>query len=69
MHAGRSSWFRSKDGIFVFEFFIGVGKFKVPETVNDIPNRPWDGVRIRIIFTEIVNNKVLTGGMTAGINR
>ena len=69
VHAGRSSWLRTKNGILIFEFFVGVGKVKIPKAVNDIPCGTRDGIRNRIVFTKICNNKVLVGGMTAGINR
>ena len=45
------SWLRSKDRICAFQFFIGVGKVKIPKAVNDIPCGTGDGIRIRIIFT------------------
>ena len=51
MHAGRSSWLRSTDRISVFKLFIGVGKVKIPKTVNDVPCRAGYGIRVRIIFT------------------
>ena len=49
--AGRSSWLRSTDRISVFKLFIGVGKVKIPKTVNDVPCRAGYGIRVRIIFT------------------
>ena len=69
MHAGRSSWLRSKDGISVFKFFISIGKVEIPKTVNDVPCRTGQGIRVRIIFTQIFDNKVLVVGMTATVNR
>ena len=51
VHAGRSSWLRTKNGILIFEFFVGVGKIKIPKAVNDVPCRAGNGIRIRIIFT------------------
>ena len=51
VHAGRSSWLRSTDRISVFKLFIGVGKVKIPKTVNDVPCRAGYGIRVRIIFT------------------
>ena len=69
VHAGRSSWLRSTDRISVFKLFIGVGKVKIPKAVNDIPCGVGDGIRVRIVFTKISNNKVLVVGMTATINR
>ena len=69
MHAGRGSWSGAKNRVSVFEFFIGVRKIKIPKTVNDIPCRACNGIRIRIIFTKISNNKVLVVGMTATVNR
>ena len=51
VHAGRGSWLRSKDRICAFQFFIGVGKVKIPKAVNDIPSGAGDGIRIWIIFT------------------
>lgn len=42
---------------------------KYIETFNDIPGGSGKGTRIRVIFTKIFSNKVLIGGMTAGISR
>ena len=39
--------------------------FKVPKTFDDTPGRTGKGIRIRIIFTKISNNKVLVVRMTA----
>lgn len=69
VHAGRSSWLGAKYRISIFELFIDVGKVKIPETVNDVPCRMGNGIRVRIIFTKISNNKVLVVGMTATVNR
>ena len=43
--------FASSLQILIFEFFIGVGKIKIPKAVNDVPCRAGNGIRIRIIFT------------------
>lgn len=69
MHTGRNSWFRTKDGIFRPEFLIGIRKIEIPETVDDIPCGTCNGVRFRIKFTKISNNKVLVVSMTATVNR
>jgi hypothetical protein len=69
MHTGRSSGFRTKDGIFAAKQFISISQVKSPEALNNIPGGSGNRGRIRIIFTEIFNNKVLIGGMTARINR
>lgn len=37
------------------------------ETFNDIPGGTRNQIGIRIIFTKIISNKVLIGGMAAGI--
>lgn len=50
-------------------FFMGVGKIKIPKTVNDVLCVTGNGIRIRIIFKKICDNKVLVGDMTAGTNR
>ncbi len=69
LHAGGSPWLRAKDGILRTQEFIGIGQVEVPEAVDDVPGGTRDGVWIRIIFTEICSNKILVGGMAAGINR
>ena len=51
MHAGRRPGLRTKDRVSVFKLFIGVGKVKIPKTVNDVPCRAGYGIRVRIIFT------------------
>lgn len=69
LHAGRGSWFWPIDGMFAAEKLIGVGKIKIPETFDDVPSRACDRIRVRIMFTEIHNNKVLVSGMAARVNR
>ena len=69
LHTGRSPWFGAKNGVFVTEQFICIGQIEIPKARNDIPCRFREYMGIRIIFTKIFNNKVLIGGMAAGINR
>ena len=62
VYAGRSSWLRTKDRISIFKFFVGVGKVEIPKTVNNVPCRAGKGIRVRIIFTQMIDNKVLVVG-------
>ena len=69
LHAGGSSGNRTILGIFAFQHLICVRKIKIPETVNDIPDITGNGIRVRIIFTNIFNNKVLLVRVAATVNR
>jgi hypothetical protein len=69
MHARRDPWFWPVLGIFGLHELIGKREIKIPKSVNDIPSRTSEFIRIRIIFTKHFNNKSLIGGMTARINR
>ena len=69
VHTGRSSGFRTKDGIFAAEQFISISQVKSSEAFHNIPGGSGNRGRVRIIFTEIIYKKVLIGGMTARINR
>ena len=69
LHTGGSSWFRAKDRILWTQEFIRIGQVEIPKAFDDIPGGTREGVWRRIIFTEICSNKILVGGMAAGINR
>lgn len=68
MNVGRSTEFRTEYRIPIFHKSIGIVKIKNPEMLNNILGATSDGIWAWIIFTKILNNKVLIGGITAGIN-
>jgi hypothetical protein len=45
-----------------------MGQFKIPEAINDRPDRHRDSIGIRIVFTHEIQDVVLLGGMAAGIS-
>lgn len=69
LHAGQSSWSRSKLGILGSKQFISVRKLEAPEMFNGIICITGKNIQIRILFMKISNNKVLVVSMAAAINR
>ena len=69
-HVGRKPWLRAEIRIAVLHNGVYFGEVKVPEFLHDFPCGSRKGVSgIRIIFTELLQNTVLVGGMTANVNR
>ena len=69
-HAGRQSWFRSKNGIAIPHQVIHGRQIQGPELLHDIPCGGIKGSEgIWIVFTKLFQNMFLVGGVSAGVNR
>lgn len=67
---GREPGFRAKNRIAVLDEGIHFRKVKVPELFHNVPGmRRERGSSIRIIFTQLRQDTVLIGGMSAKIYR
>ena len=69
-HAGRQSWFRSKNGIAIPHQVIHGRQIQGPDLLHDIPCGGIKGSEgIWIVFTKLFQNMFLVGGVSAGVNR
>lgn len=69
-HVRRKSWRRAKVGIPVLHEGINGGKVKGPKFFHNAPGGRREGRSgIWIIFTQLCQDTILVGGMTAGIKR
>ena len=69
-HAGRQSWFRSKNGIAIPHQVIHGRQIQGPELLHDIPCGGIKGSQgIWIVITKLFQNMFLVGGVSADVNR
>ena len=69
-HIRRESGFKPQNRIAVLHEEIHFRKGKVPEFFHNVPGMGRErGSSIRIIFTQLSQERVLIGGMAANINR
>ena len=69
-HIRRKARRRTEHRILILHELVDRGKVKVPEQFHDFPcSRVKRSIRIRIIFTKLIQDTVLIGGMAARINR